>query len=208
MNLELLGKFFKDRSTIYAMFADIFAIVGVLSFSWNPFRIIGFYWLDTCIGIIFFLIYFWRCKVIQSAASLFFSASFLFLLMYVYLLTLLYFSKDLHIREQPIDMKELFFPYFDLSIFFIFSALSHFYRLRKILLLEMKSALPFNTISTIIGMVMVPSILLFSIWLNFVFQNLNLAMISSLVMIRNIVEFWRFRSVYQMNMVQKSNMQI
>jgi hypothetical protein len=190
------------------MFADIFAIVGVVSFSWNPFRIIGFYWLDTCIGIVFFLIYFWRCKVIQSVVTLLFSASFLFLLMYVYLLTLLYFSKDLHIRLQPIQMKELFFPFFDLSIFFIFSALSHFYRLRKILMLEMKSALPFNTISTIIGMVMVPLILLCSIWLNFVFQNLNLAMIFSLVLVRNIVEFWRFSSVYQMRIVQAPNVQI
>jgi hypothetical protein len=109
---------------------------------------------------------------------------------------------------QPVQMKELFFPYFDLSIFFIFSALSHFYRLRKILILDMKSALPFNTISTIIGMVMVPLILLLSIWLNFVFQNLNLAMIFSLVIIRNIVEFWRFSSVYQIKVNQTEDLKM
>ena len=198
MNLELLAKFFKDRSTIYAMFADIFAIVGVIAFAWNPFRIIGFYWLDTCVGIIFFLIYYWRCKVIQSAIALILSAGFLFLLMYVYLMTLLYFSKDMYISMQPLQLNEIFYPYFDLSIFFIFSALSHYHRVQKILKLEMKSALPFNTISTIAGMVMVPLILLVSIWLNFIFHNLNVAMISSLVIVRNVVEYWRFKSVSEM----------
>jgi hypothetical protein len=195
---ESAGKFFKDKSTIFAMLADVFAITGVLFFSWSPFRIIGFYWLDTCIGIIFLLIYFMRCKVINSAGTFLMSASFLFLLMYVYLNCLLSFTNEIDSHAHPLEWQELFYPYFDISIFFIFSAFSHYHRLRKISTLVMKDALPFNAISTVIGMVMVPSILLVSIWLNFIFGNMNLAMITSLVLLRNMVEFWRFSSIVQM----------
>jgi hypothetical protein len=199
MNLKALAQFFKDKPTVFAMLADVFTIAGVLWFAWNPFRIIGFYWLDTCIGILFFLLYFVRCRLIDSVYFFLMSLSFLSLLMLVYLLGILFFTNEIDSRAAPLDWHVLFEPYFDVSVFIIFSAFSHYHRYRKITSLDVKQGVPFNAMSTVAGMLLIPLILLLSVLMNLFIRNLNLSMILSLVALRNITEFWRFSTLRQIS---------
>ena len=121
------------------------------------------------------------------------SACFLSLCMIIYLSTILSFLSELD--HHNADMDTLFYPFFDTSLFLILSSLSHYRRLRKIIRLKNLAMEGFNIKSFIAGLLLIPMILLLSLWINTILRQINLSMIIALVILRNILEFGRFNAI-------------
>ena len=196
-----MNAFFKDKSTVFAILADTYAILGVLFLSWDPYRIIGFYWLDNCVSVVFFIILY---HILQGYRNIFLtlistalSLVFIGAIMLIYLETILYFPVELSSAAKPLKLSLLFYPYFDLSVFLILSSVAHFHRLKKMLPLDRKEILPYNMISLVVGLIIIPAIFIVSGYLDFLVHNLKFSMILSLILFRNLIEYWRYRNLYR-----------
>ena len=193
--------FLKDRATLFAILADAYAIIGVLILNWDPFRIIGLYWLDNCVSMLFLFILFGivdRSKNhILSAISLVFALLFASGILFIYLQTILNFPKEFSPRARPLSMERLFYPYFDISLFIILTAAAHVHRLKKLLPLDKKEVLPYSIMSFIVGLVIIPAIFILSGYMDYLFHNMKFSMILSLIIFRNLIEYWRYRNLNQ-----------
>jgi hypothetical protein len=193
--------FLKDKSTVFAILADAYAIFGVLILNWDPYRIIGFYWLDNCVSMLFLFILFGILdrsrNIIPTVITLIFALLFASALLFVYLQTILAFPREINPAAKPLSMEKLFFPYFDISLFLVLSAANHFYRMKKLLPLDKDEVLPYSIMSLVVGMVIIPAIFIVSGYMNFLVNNLRFSMIFSLIVFRNLVEHWRYRNLNQ-----------
>ena len=193
--------FLKDRATLFAILADAYAIIGVLILNWDPFRIIGFYWLDNCVSMLFLFILFGiverSTNHILSAISLVFALLFASGILFIYLQTILNFPKEFNPRARSLSMEGLFYPYFDISLFIILTAAAHFHRLKKLLPLDKKEVVPYSIMSFIIGLVIIPAIFILSGYMDYLFHNMKFSMILSLIIFRNLIEYWRYRNLNQ-----------
>jgi|GEM_PF-4091764 len=193
--------FLKDRSTLFAIMADAYAIIGVLILNWDPYRIIGFYWLDNCVSMLFLFILFAifegsknkYLSPITIAFSLVVGGGILF----IYLETILHFPHEFNPRAWPLKLSTLLYPYFDVALFLVLSVAAYFHRLKKMLPLDKKEMLPYNVMSFIIGLIIIPAIFILSGYLDFLLNNLKFSIIVSLILFRNLVEYWRYKNLNQ-----------
>ena len=193
--------FLKDRSTLFAILADAYAIFGVLILNWDPYRIIGFYWLDNCVSMLFLFILFGLIERTKSLLLTLISSVFALLfasgLLFIYLQTILNFPMELNPGAKPLRMERLFYPYFDISVFIVLSSAAHFHRMKKLLPLEKSEVLPYSIMSLIVGLIIIPAIFILSGYMDFLFHNMKFSMILSLIIFRNGIEYWRYRNLNQ-----------
>jgi hypothetical protein len=130
--MNLVINIYKNKFSLYSAIFDILAIIYVATFKINPARIIAFYWLDSCVMFIFFMLFFKYIGIITWYFEIFF-ASFIFIAInFIPLVFVITFSEMAGYKFKIEEAYKIFEPYFDLSPFLSLSGLSNYYFYRKV----------------------------------------------------------------------------
>jgi hypothetical protein len=199
--------FLKDRSTTTAMIADVYAIAGVLFMDWNPYRIMGFYWLENCVAFYFLMAtYFYHVRDEPRAYTIisgFVSTVFIAAIMMIYLMAILTFPKEINPRAPAFTVDQIFYPYYDIAFFLVLTIISHFFRYRKLSFYDRNETNYYRMTSFVVGLVVIPAIFLTGAVLSRIIGNLKLCVIVSMVIYRNCIEYWRYSSLRKLLSVLK-----
>ena len=178
---------------------------GALFFNFNAIRCYGFFCLDIVMMILFFVIYMKEVNEIEDYLSMLVTFCFFLLIMYIF-----YFDMVMDIGkyigitfEEENSLKadiNIFYPYYDIGIFLVFSFLGNLHITR--LLLKIKSSEKtgfFEVKSVIYRMMMVPASLFIAVYLRMIFKlNINVAPIISFIVLKNILEYWKFKALLRL----------
>lgn len=171
----MLKYYLKDKRSLWLFAADLIILSGVLYFKWNPDRIILFYCFDVGLCILSFIIYMIILKgytMIPNALT----AS-IIVVGPIYLI--------LKLLLTP--------PYFDFSVFLIFSVFAHIYDVKKYLQFNASVAQP--GFALYIGMLFVLIPVLF--FLPNLFESMDVSRsvstVLTFILIRHFVEYKRYK---------------
>ena len=185
--------------------SDLIVLGGALFFNFNAIRCYGFFCLDIVMMILFFVIYMKEVNEIEDYLSMLVTFCFFLLIMYIF-----YFDMVMDIGkyigitfEEENSLKadiNIFYPYYDIGIFLVFSFLGNLHITR--LLLKIKSSEKtgfFEVKSVIYRMMMVPASLFIAVYLRMIFKlNINVAPIISFIVLKNILEYWKFKTLMKL----------
>lgn len=182
-----------DNRTIIRLVADLVVISGVVILGWNPARMSAFYYLDTCIVILFFLIYNFilnRNFIISGIVAGVVIAG----IMLFYYRIVLDISVMFGFNKASDGITGLLYPYFDVAAFLSFAVFSYVADLKKWLSYDAAFAKPAFAKLLATNLLLIPGLLLGGALLHVFIQNEKVALIIALLVVRHFIEHMRYRS--------------
>jgi len=197
--------YLKHKATVYSILSDMIVLGGALFYNFNAIRCYGFFCLDIVMMILFFVIYMKKVNEIDDYFTMLVTFCFFMLIMYIF-----FFDIVLDIGKYVgIDMEEtmsekadlnIFYPYYDIGIFLVFSFLGNLHITKQVLSIKQSNDTEyFEVKSVIFRMMMIPASLFIAVYLRMLFKfNINTAPIISFIILKNILEYWKFKALMRM----------
>ena len=194
-----MKNFFNSRFVFYNLIFDALTILYVVFFDVKPERIIAFYWLDTCVMIVFFMIF---LKVIGSLSwyiEIIFGAFILLCLNFCGFL-LLFELADLTGWAKQIELDEIgdiLKPYFDVGPFIFISSIGNYYLFERVKNLYRNGGKPeflFNY-NCVYSLLLIPMVIFVSSLVFLLIGNRILSLIICFLVFRNRLDYWRHKSI-------------
>ena len=194
-----MKSFFNRRFIIYNLIFDALSVIYVVFFDVKPERIIAFYWLDTSVMLIYFMIFMkvigrvkWYLEIVLGAFLLL-CMNFVGYFLLMELANLTGWAQRIEIDEIGNFLK----PYFDVGPFILISSIAYFYFFEKLRNLYRRGANPefIFSYNIVYSFLLIPIVIIISYLLFLVIGNRILSLIICFLVLRNRLDYWRYKSI-------------
>jgi len=205
-----MQNYFKNnRFAIYDLIFDVLVLVYAAFFNINAGRIVFFYWLDSCVMLVFLMLFFKYQKIITSNLEWIVSSIFLIFINMIFLSFVVALTRIQLNPDEVFEMESLLRPYFDVGPFLAISSLAYLNFHRRITSLmdrgiDVSFAVYYNSYLTMLSM---PGILILAVVFAAILQNLTVGIILSFLVLRNSVDYWLIRKIHKAEEEFKSKLQ-
>jgi len=201
----MIFNYLKHKATIYSLLSDIIVLGGALFYNFDAIRCYGFFCLDIVVMILFFVIYMKRVNEIEDYLSMFVTFCFLCLIMYIFYFDMVmdigkYIGITMNEEMQEKSDITIFYPYYDIGIFLVFSFLGNLHITQQVLKVKQtENTEYFEVKSVIFRMMMIPVSLLIAVYMRMLFKlDINLAPIISFILLKNFLEYWKYKALMRL----------
>ena len=206
LNMKLFFSIYKNRYAVVNLLMDAIMFFAVIYFQASITRVFLFYWFDTCILLLFFMITmkkigelkWWADVALGSFIAILINCGFLFFLLEI--------GGFIYGNEYQNDPLQLLDPMFDVSIFFLASAMAQagiFSRVKWISDRKIP-VINFMSLNAIYSMLLMALAYMLAAPVSASFGN-EIAMLLSFVIIRNRLDNWRVRNLNRLKLAAIKN---
>jgi hypothetical protein len=186
---------------------DVLVITFVMTFNFNPVRLVLFYWLDTNVMIFFMMLFLKFTGWMKYNYQVLINAALLILINFIFfpfICELFYISVN---KELSFDFIQLLYPYFDLSIFLMISGIANMYFYKRIKSLKdnIEPLTFFVFMNSFYSMILVPAVLLLAVIMMAFTGQILLSIVVSFILLRNLMDYYRIRNIRKIEMPLKLN---
>jgi hypothetical protein len=191
---EKIKMLLNEKRSIVLFATDVYLILGVIVFGWNPARMIGFCLFDAWICLLSYVIYNIISKYTREVITIFIATALVSLVFWFALLAIASTSNNLSTGHTSPDIDKLLFPYYDVAIFIFGSVTSHILNVRRYIRYPVEISRPAFSIFIGLMIFMVPFLYIFNTVLMSILIPLKISLIISFITARHLIEHRRYRS--------------
>jgi len=190
--------FYEHKFSIFNILFDLLVIAGSLFLGWDPARLFAFYWIDVCVQLLFFIGYMRWLGYLKLPFKLIVTFCVGVGLMVTYLTWIVKLAPfTFNSNDEAMLISHLFEPYYEVTVFLVLSGLSSFHFYRKVRSSKtVKSEIEFFLFQNCgLALLTIPIIMLFTTTIFALTLNIHLALIISIVLVRNRLDAWRNKNL-------------
>jgi len=191
---EKIKTLLSEKRSIVLFATDIYLMLGVIVFGWNPARMIGFCLFDAWICLLSYIIYNLLSKYSREVIIIFIATALVSFVFWIALLAIASTSNNLSTGHTSPDLDKLLFPYYDVAIFLFGSVTAHILNVKRYLKYPVRISRPAFSIFIGLMIFMVPFLYIFNTVLMFIHIPLKISLIISFITARHLIEQRRYRS--------------
>lgn len=169
---------------------DLFVIVGALYLNWSPSRMLAFYYLEFCSTLIAFLIFAAIINKIENVFGALIGAIFICAIAWGLFVLLVDLTGEFNLDRK--DILTIYSPYLDAGIYVLGLINFQYNNVKRHL--EIDTEITSFAIVLTFSFLFIPGILIFSSVLSSFNPDPKFNLIVSLILVRNIMEYIRYRS--------------
>ena len=190
--------FYEHKFSLFNIAFDLLLIAATLFLHWDPTRLFAFYWIDVCMQLLFYISYMRLLGYLKLPFKLIVTFCVGVGLMTTYLIWIVKLAPfTVHSNDEAVLISNLFEPWYEVSFFLVLSGLSSFHFYRKVKSSKsLRSDIEFFLhVNCALALVTIPIIMFFTSILFALTINITLALIISIVLVRNRLDAWRNKNL-------------
>jgi len=195
---SVVTRFFGSRFVLFNLAYDILLIGGTIISDWDPARILAFYWLDICTGIVFYVLYMRWVGHLRNPFKLLVSAGVFVGLMRIYLFLIASIGQLTNQHPGILEQIEILLqPAYEISFFVMLSAFSNLSFYKRLYAVEKKDrdAEFLAHMNIAVMLLMIPGILFLTSVFFAITMNTKLSLIIAYILLRNRFDYWKFKKL-------------
>ena len=186
----------RNRFVLFNLMQDMLLVVYVFTFGVSAARIILFYWLDTCMMLIFTMMFLKYINNIGSLAEVIAASCVAILINMIFMPFILGMTVDFNSHQEPWTFDKLLSPYFDVGFFLCMSyfAQAAFYKRMTSLTdrsLDMSYIVFMNSALSILLVGIAPLAAIFFVFV----MNFQVSILLGFLVLRNLLDFWLVKRI-------------
>jgi hypothetical protein len=192
-----MKRFIKYKYTIYGIISDVIIISSVLFYNVSIVRILGFYWLDTCVSLFYFMLFWKWVGRINYYFDVIASSIVIIAINCIYFPFVLLVAEFLKYDVSFENLDTLFYPYYDVAFFLLVASLAHYQFFRKMRELAFKGIDVdlFANMNCVYSMFLLPVAVILSFIMVYLVQDAVVAVLLTFILLRDRMDYWRYKKL-------------